>query len=175
MLAGLKGPLFKSLLIAVFVWVVFAFTSFWDDTLLITSIGASAFIAFTFPEAKSSAPRVLMGGYACACVWGLVFGYSRHWLGAQLGRGVLVPLCLLCVFLTALCMMLLSFEHPPSVALAIGILLSASPLQMAFIALLSISALCLARALLLKMQARINMRRAAAAQEAQEEKECTEG
>ncbi|MDL2288481.1 HPP family protein [Oscillospiraceae bacterium OttesenSCG-928-F05] len=146
----------RSLLIALFVFLVVLVTSFIDSALLITSIGASAFIVFTFPAAESAKARYLLGGYISASVIGVLCSALRQAvIPAGSERIGLVLFCVAAVLLSSLVMSVFDLEHPPSVALAISIVVSDRPVFLAVTAVISMAALFLSKLLLLKVEARL--------------------
>ncbi len=148
----LKNSTMQSVLVSLSVLVCFVLMRYVANGLVLASIGASAFIAFAFPNAESSRPRYLVGGYACGIGAGLAGHgvYQLLLLGASEAGDPFFLLALGCVlsaFLAAFFMMLLDLQHPPSVALAISIVATSQPLQMSLIALLCILALVLIKTL----------------------------
>lgn len=98
-----------------------------EQTVIIASLGASAFIAFAVPRSYASRPRAMIGGY---CV-GALAGCSVSLLMSALASGAGLPLHTLNVVGGALASGLAFFimvvsdtEHPPAAALAIGFLLN---------------------------------------------------
>lgn len=158
-LGSLRLSLLQSGAAAIFISVAFLLTILVDETLLIASLGAGAFIAFAFPKAESARPRYLVGGYVCAAVSGTAFSYLRQLIDQPHNLAV-VLYCLGVVFTVILAMTVLDFEHPPSVALAITLTLSDSPLSMAAAALAGILVLCACRALLLRVIGRLGLMKA---------------
>ena len=57
-----KNYLYQSLFAAVVVFIILLILSI-ENAVVIASIGASAFIAFTMPRQNFSRPRYLIGGY----------------------------------------------------------------------------------------------------------------
>ncbi|MDL2293882.1 HPP family protein [Ruminococcaceae bacterium OttesenSCG-928-D13] len=153
-LPGWARVLVQSALIALFVlfafWAVYRF----QNKLAITSLGASAFIAFGFPAAESSRVRYLLGGYLCGLAGGLLCSLLCHEaMGFHLENApmALIGFCALAVFITALLMLGLKLQHPPAAALAISIVLDPKPLVISAVMLGCILVLCAARWAVMKL------------------------
>ena len=106
------------------------------QTVLISALGASTFIAFTMPLTRSSGPRYLVGGY----IVGTVVGVSIALLGSGVVPGDLpagtekIILAALATGLAILIMVVTDTEHPPAAALAMGYVLNAwTPLTVAVV------------------------------------------
>ncbi len=139
----IRNCILRSVCVSLFALFAFFMVHLMDNTVWITSIAASAFIAFAFPSAQSVRPRVLIGGYVCACVWGLIaYGVWHMFWGHYTA---LLWLCIAVIFFTTLSMTLFDFEHPPAAALSIGILLSVHPIYLASASLLFVVVLCIVK------------------------------
>ncbi len=124
----------RSLCVSIFLFVCFFIVHSFDNTIWITSLAATTFIAFAFPKAQSVLPRVIIGGYASASVWGVLASLLLSSLGDD--YYILLTVSVATVFFTTLTMTLLDIEHPPSAALSIGLVLSDQPLKTALLSLL---------------------------------------
>lgn len=145
--------LLQSLFVGLFVLVGFLGVHTFLSTLAIASLAASAFIAFGFPVAESARPRYLVGGYACAVVFGVLCSYARMLLApgfAATREGELLFVAV-AVGLTALAMLALNLQHPPSCALAASLALDPDPLPIGLAMMACIALLCLVRWGLLKL------------------------
>ncbi len=99
-----------------------------SEGVIVASLGASAFIAFTMPHTRSSGPRFMVGGY----VMGLVAGVAMHGLSRMVGGLDLGPWTLsstslfgaAAVGLAIFLMVLTDTEHPPAAGLALGVVLA---------------------------------------------------
>lgn len=141
---------------ALFILLAFGVTSLMDETLLVTSFGASAFIAFAFPKAESARPRYFIGGYACACVFGSLGAGARLFFAFE-GSAQQILCCVLTIFCVILAMTLLDFEHPPSAALAITLVLSDRPLALSVVAMIGIVLLCACRVLIVRVAGALDL------------------
>ncbi|MDL2233424.1 HPP family protein [Ruminococcaceae bacterium OttesenSCG-928-L11] len=134
----------QCLVAGLFILAVYLVADALGSGLVGASIGASTFIAFAYPQAESSHPRYMIGGYATSILAGAVCSGLLSLLG---GAGAAFPLhavlCALAVFLTVFCMVLLDFQHPPAAALAIFITESSSPLVAGLFSLVAVVLLCL--------------------------------
>ena len=107
-------------------FVLLALDAF-TQTVLIASLGASAFIAFAVPLSLHSSPRHLIGGY----VMGIIAGCTMS-LASQvpvlssdlLGSATLVVFGALATATAMFLMVLTKTEHPPAAALALGLVLN---------------------------------------------------
>lgn len=141
---NLKIAALKSVFVALCVLVCFALMKYTMNGLVLTSIGASAFIAFSFPRAKFSGPRHLLGGYACGIAAG-----AAGWLLLQILPKVtyfdafwgVATGCVVAVGIATFLMLALNFGHPPAAALAISIVIDRQPAQVAIIAAICICVL----------------------------------
>jgi len=119
------------------------------QAVIIASLGASSFIAFTMPHANVSRPRYLVGGYVC----GMAAGLAMDLLGEAVGDPVLAGWTLrgdvlfgaAAVGLAIFLMVVTNTEHPPAAGLALGVVLSEWNLPALVVPLVGIVALSLAR------------------------------
>ncbi len=139
----------RSLCVSLFLLLCFVVMHFVDNTIWVTSIAATSFIAFAFPKAESVKTRVILGGYVSAGFWGSVFSVILSYTSGS--YIIILIMCVLAVFLTSLCMTVFDFEHPPSAALAVGLVLSATPIIYSLLALAAVSVLCLIKMPLAKL------------------------
>lgn len=152
----LMQSLLQSSAAALFIFFNFHFASSFGDGLMVASLGASSFIAFVFCRAESSRPRYLIGGYCCAAVVGVLFSFLyRH---VHLPVSKLFAVCSLgAVFCVIFFMAMLDFEHPPSVALCISIVLADNAIQLSVIAIISVCTLALCRHLFIRLMDKLNL------------------
>ncbi len=136
----IKLCFFRSLCVAVFLLLTITLIHLVDNTIWISSLAATTFIAFAFPKAEAVKSRVILGGYISACVWGVVASLILQAMNHTYFLTVI--LCTLAVFLTTMCMTVFDFEHPPSAALAVGLVISNQPIQTALLSILCVILLC---------------------------------
>lgn len=114
----------QCLLATAAVMVVLALLDVMTQPVLIASLGASAFIAFTMPHAHVSETRYLIGGYAVGVVVGVCFGlaFRRIGLPAEGAARELAYVALggLSVGLAIFLMVITNTEHPPAAGVALG-------------------------------------------------------
>ena len=117
----------QTLLAAITIMAVLLVLDSVEQTVLIASLGASAFIAFAMPRSYGSRPRLMLGGYAV----GTVVGCSLSWLAAMLtassgldARLMQIVFGAIAMGLTFFLMVLTDTEHPPAAALALGYVLN---------------------------------------------------
>lgn len=149
--AKLFPSIVQSVLTSAFILAAFSVSNALNSGLLVASLGPSAFIAFTFPKAESAKIRYFIGGYIAAAVWGVIFAFIRQHTPAIDEPCSTLLYCMLCVLLTSLCMDYFDVEHPPSVALAITLVISERPVAMAVTALISIVILSILRILFIRI------------------------
>lgn len=118
----------QCLMATVAIMVVLALMDVVEHTALIASLGASAFIAFTMPQAHVSEPRYLIGGYMVGVVVGAALGLGVRWLGLPAGetsRQVAeIVLGGLAVGIAIFVMVLTNTEHPPAAGVSLGLVVN---------------------------------------------------
>ena len=97
------------------------------QTVLIASLGASAFIAFAVPLSLHSSPRHMIGGYLV----GMLAGVSMSLLDASVdvpalpvGHAANIIFAALAMSAAMFLMVVTRTEHPPAAALALGLVLN---------------------------------------------------
>lgn len=142
--------LIQSLMAAVYIFLVFIVMNSFHSNLTVASLGASAFIAFSFPHAQSSRPRYLIGGYCVGALCGVVFFYLASYFEvlAFLPFPPYIVSCAVAVCFSMLLMTVLNFEHPPSAALTIAVATAENPVELGFAAIGCICVLSLIKRLL---------------------------
>ena len=115
-------------LAACVVFVVLLILDAVSQTTIIASLGASAFIAFTMPRARTAGPRFLIGGYLVGTVVGCICYYLANWaVFTQLSALQIGPrevFGALSVGGAILLMVVTNTEHPPAAGLALGFVLN---------------------------------------------------
>lgn len=94
------------------------------QTVLIASLGASAFIAFAVPRSLHSGARHLIGGYLIGIVAGCLMSMFNTWLHMQdpgIAHAVMVICGAMAISLAMFMMVVTRTEHPPAAALALGL------------------------------------------------------
>lgn len=139
-----RAHVIQSLIGGAYIFVVFLMMYALESGMAVASLGASTFIAFSFPHTQSSRPRFLIGGYCVGAAAGLVC----YWLIAWVDSTGILPFssyvtgCALAVFLAMLLMTSLNFEHPPSAALAIAVATAEQPILVGAVAIACVTLLC---------------------------------
>ena len=117
----------QSLMAAISVLVVLLILDSVKQTVLIASLGASAFIAFTIPCSQYSRPRYLIGGYLV----GMVVGGTSFLLASWLAETAMLDMHQAQIVFGALAtgmamflMVITDTEHPPAASLALGFVLN---------------------------------------------------
>ena len=142
--------LLQSALAGLFVFLLFLAVDYFQNNLAVTSLGASAFIAFCFPAAETSRPKYLIGGYCIGVAIGFLCSGLVILLKDSLAIPAYIPACSLAVFLTILLMNLSGLAHPPAAALAIAITVDSKPFAKGIAAIAGIVLLCVIKELLKK-------------------------
>jgi len=96
-------------------------------TVLIASLGASAFIAFAVPRSFPSQPRYMLGGYCVGTAVGCLLSWIAGWLAGGVGldpRLTQLVCGAVAMGLAFFLMVLTDTEHPPAAALALGYVLN---------------------------------------------------
>ncbi len=117
--------LFQFSLSIIFVFLILFSLDIISNAVVIASFGSSALIAFTFPQARVSHPRFLIGGYFI----GIAAGSAGYFLlttpaVSQLPVIQSIPFVFfgaLAVGLAIFGMVLTDTVHPPSASLALGL------------------------------------------------------
>jgi CBS-domain-containing membrane protein len=107
----------------IFMFFVLVVLDVLTQTVLIASLGATAFISFTMPNAESSKPRYLMGGYAVGILVGVTVSVLVSWVqithGVGLERFIVISGAAIATGLAMLLMVATDTEHPPAAAVAL--------------------------------------------------------
>ena len=112
---------------AVSVLVVLLFLDSVKQTVLIASLGASAFIAFAIPCSQYSRPRYLVGGYLIGMIIGCTSFLLASWLAEMAMLEMHEAQIVFGAFAAGLAMFLMvvtDTEHPPAASLALGFVLN---------------------------------------------------
>ena len=111
------------LVVLVLLLVLDAFT----QTVLIASLGASAFVAFAVPLSLHSSPRHIVGGY----IMGIIAGCLMSWLSDMpvlssdlLGNASIIVFGAIAMGTAMFLMVVTKTEHPPAAAVALGLVLN---------------------------------------------------
>lgn len=96
------------------------------QTVLIASIGASAFIAFAVPRSLLSGHRHMIGGYVVGMLAGVVMASLNNWIDPPGGwdHAVMVVFGALAIGTAMFLMVITRTEHPPAASLALGLVLN---------------------------------------------------
>ena len=115
---------------------------------IVAALGATAFIVFAIPKARSSAARVIIGGY----VIGTVVGTIWHWPAQLKPSGNPVTdryLALACgavaVGLAIFVMAITNHEHPPAVGVALGLAIGEWRYETVVVIMVGVIGLCVAK------------------------------
>ena len=109
--------------------IILLLLNVFEHTAIIASLGATAFIAFAMPNAKSSSTRRLLGGYAVGLIAGCLLSClaTRSLTPGFVERPAL-PYIVICggfaVGLSIFLMVITNTEHPPAAGIALGLVLN---------------------------------------------------
>jgi CBS-domain-containing membrane protein len=120
------------------------------QTVLIASLGASAFIAFAMPRSYPSRPRYMIGGYCVGTAVGCLLSVAASVLAEQLGvppRAVQIICGAVATGLAFFVMVVTDTEHPPAAALALGYVLNEWQMGTILVVLGGVTALALIKEL----------------------------
>lgn len=123
------------------------------QTVLIASLGASAFIAFAVPRSLHSDPRHLIGGYIVGMASGVSMA-SLYTLAAAAGssdHATMIIFGALAISLAMFFMVLTRSEHPPAAAVALGLVLNEWDLMTLAVVLTGVIGLSLIKRIVLPM------------------------
>ena len=145
--------LFQCSLTTVSVLILLLLMDVISDRVIVASLGASSFIAFTMPHARESSPRFLIIGYAigifsaciCSYISCLLVG-NQQFIAYHISYHILFGA--LAVGLSVFLMVVTNSEHPPAAALALGLVMDGCPPVSIIVSLIGIVALCLIKAAL---------------------------
>ncbi|MDH3512576.1 MAG: HPP family protein [Gammaproteobacteria bacterium] len=124
------------------------------QTVLIASLGASAFIAFAVPRSLHSGPRHLIGGYVVGIVAGSGMAILNSAIvvsGDAATHAVMIIFGALAISLAMFSMVVTRTEHPPAAALALGLVLNEWNLLTLVVVLSGVIALSIIKRLVLPM------------------------
>ena len=96
------------------------------QTVLIASLGASAFIAFAVPRSLHSGHRHLVGGYVVGILAGVLLSTLNTFIdmASTWDHAIMVVFGSLAISLAMFGMVVTRTEHPPAAALALGLVLN---------------------------------------------------
>lgn len=141
-------------LAAIVVLIVLSLLDAVTQTVLVASLGSSAFIAFALPRSLHSGPRHLIGGYlvgifAGASMWAL----STFWQFASpaIDHTVMLLFGALATGLAMFLMVVTKTEHPPAAAVALGLVLNEWDLLTLAVVVSGVVALSVLKRLVLPM------------------------
>ena len=112
-----KNYVFQSLLATLTVFIVLLFLNI-EHAVIVSSIGATAFIVFAMPKSITAKPRNVIGGHLV----GLLFG-SLCALIPQPSSIHSVIVYSLAVGLSIFTMVIIDTEHPPAAGTALGVVI----------------------------------------------------
>ncbi|NNC64042.1 MAG: HPP family protein [Gammaproteobacteria bacterium] len=127
----------------IFIFIVLVVLDVLTQTVLIASLGATAFISFTMPNAQSSKPRYLIGGYAAGTLVGVTVSVVVSWIQITHGIGperfIVISGAAIATGLAMFLMVATDTEHPPAAAVALGFVLNSWDLRSIVVVLIGVS------------------------------------
>ena len=123
------------------------------QTVLIASLGASAFIAFAVPRSLHSDPRHLVGGYLVGMISGVAMSLLESIVATSgaWDHAVMIIFGALAISLAMFSMVVTRSEHPPAAALALGLVLNEWNLATLFVILSGVILLSVIKQIVLPM------------------------
>jgi CBS-domain-containing membrane protein len=123
------------------------------QTVLIASLGASAFIAFAVPRSLHSGPRNMIGGYIVGIIAGVAMSLLNTHVDMPAGwdHAVMVVFGAFAISLAMFIMVVTRTEHPPAAALALGLVLNEWTFVTLLVVLGGVIVLSVAKRLILPM------------------------
>jgi CBS-domain-containing membrane protein len=123
-----KNYIFQCTLAAAVTFIIFLFVDIIASMIILTSYGATTFIAFTMPWGYASRPRNIIGGYFVGSIVGIVIhGIHIIFLNSNIiisSNLLLLISSALCVGVTSLILVITDTEHPPAVGMALGLIIN---------------------------------------------------
>jgi CBS-domain-containing membrane protein len=144
-----KNYVVQSLLAVVAVAIILYFVEVITHAAIVAALGASAFIVFATPHAKTAKPRKLIGGHTVGVVCGSI-GYSVFLIDplAKLAANwdfIFWFICALIVGLSIFVMAITNTEHPPAAGTALGLVAHEWSVQIVIFVLLCAISLAIIR------------------------------
>jgi CBS-domain-containing membrane protein len=133
-------------LATVAIFVILLFLDVINETAIIASLGASAFIVFTMPNAYTSKTRPLLGGYIVGIIVGIILNtVAFSSLLASFHLSITLAIAIfgaISVGIAIFIMVATDTEHPPAAGIALGLVLN--PWELTTILYIIIAVLLLA-------------------------------
>ncbi|MDQ2087064.1 HPP family protein [Herbivorax sp. ANBcel31] len=148
-----KSYILQCTLATISMFIILMFLDIISDGIVIASLGASSFIAFTMPKSELSKPRFLIGGYFVGIISGCTCNYilklaEMHILFPSNKLVIISIIGALGVGLAIFLMVITNTEHPPAAALSLGLTLMEFTMITITVALIGIIALCFLKTIL---------------------------
>lgn len=151
-LAHPKQYVGQTLLMIISFFLILLALDLFTDGIVVASLGASGFIAFTGPHTISSRPRFLVGGY----ITGIIAAFICHLIVNGIEKMAypffqqngLAIAGALAVGVSMFLMVIFKTEHPPACALALGLVVDGFQPLTAITAFVAIVALSLTKRVL---------------------------
>ncbi len=133
-----ENYVFQSLLAALVMFFILLALSL-ENILVTASIGSTAFIVFTMPDAITARPRNVIGGHLLGAFFGALCALIPHsaWAASS-------AVYALAVAFSIFAMVVLNMEHPPAAGTALGIAMTGISWEIALALTVSVCALSLA-------------------------------
>lgn len=119
---------YQSTLATLTILLILLFLDVLSHTAIIATLGSSAFLVFARPQAYSSRPRPLLGGYAIGIVVGVAF-YYLSLLPTMAGFPIAthttyIVFSAMAVGVAIFLMLVTCTEHPPAAGMALGLVMN---------------------------------------------------
>lgn len=137
-----SNVLLQSLMASLTIFVIFMLVSL-EHTLLVASMGATAFIVFASPKSRAARPRNILGGHLIGLLSGAPFSLIPHEFLPAFALA-----CSAAVGLSMLLMVLVKAHHPPASGTALATAVLGVSVGLVLGILFGSLVMCLARLLL---------------------------
>lgn len=132
---NLFSYIFQCMLATITLVILLFFLNVFTETVLIASVGSTAFIVFAMPKTYASAPRRLIGGYGIGIIIGIICFYLGDWMHSSFAITSFftydspVFFAALAVGLSIFIMTITNTEHAPAAGIALGLVLNQWTIQ----------------------------------------------
>lgn len=151
---NMKRYVFQCSLATLSIMIILLFLNSFVYTTIIASLGATTFIAFTMPNAYAAKKRNILGGYFLGIIIGIIFNNMSNYilsLNSSLSlHTIYIFTGALSVGVTIFLMTVTNTEHPPSVGMALSLVLSPWNYKTILFVVLSVCLMVITKRLLRK-------------------------
>ena len=110
------------------IFIILLFLDVLTETAIIASLGATAFIAFTMPNAYASKTRPLLGGYIVGIIVGIILNFiatATFITNLPISTSITIAIFgAISVGIAIFLMVATDTEHPPAAGIALGLIIN---------------------------------------------------